>query len=111
IMYTQTFQPVAPKGVYLKQVTMDAMKVLEKTGRLGAAIGGNSSAVREIMQATGESVCMQLTIKDSNDLAVATIAKPGCTDYGKELQVIVQPLHYSGNNYMVKAESWYKKWD
>jgi len=109
IMYTQTFQPVAPRGVYLKQVTLDVMTVMEKTGRIGIAIDGNSSAVREIMEATGESVCMQLTLKSSNGTSIATISKTGCSDYGKELQVAIQPVFYNGNSYIAKAESWYNK--
>jgi len=103
----QNFQPVAPKGVYLKQLTLDTLTVLEKSGRIGMAIEGNSSAARQIMEATGESVCMQISIIQSTGTVIANMKKEGCDAFEKELQVAARPFIYGAESYYVKAESWY----
>jgi hypothetical protein len=104
-----SFQPVAPRGVYLKQVTLDTLTVLEKTGRMDLAVEGNSSSVQDILQATPELVCIQMTIVNEHGEDVATITKANCGTYGRELQTAARSFIHNGRPYMVKSESWYRK--
>jgi hypothetical protein len=108
-LFSQSFEPNAPRGVYLKQLTLDALTVMEKTGRLDRAIDGNSTAVLEVMGATPDLACMQITIGDSVGNTVATITKVNCGEVGRELQTAAMPMVHNGNSYMVRAQSWYKK--
>ncbi|MBU0532415.1 hypothetical protein KKB44_02885 [Candidatus Micrarchaeota archaeon] len=109
ILYTQTFQPYAPNGIYLKQITLDALTVMEKTEILDSAISGNSSGMRRIIETTPELVCMQISILNSSDDQILIISKNDCGEYGQELQVVIMPTVRAGEFYTVKAESWYRK--
>lgn len=106
---TQTFQPYAPRGTYLKQVSLDTLAVLEKTGRLGAAIDGDGASAREMVQATPENVCMQVSVTDGAGNALFTISKAGCYGFGSELQSAVVPFAYNGGNYLAEAKAWHRK--
>jgi len=108
IISAYVFHPLAPRGVYLKQLSMDVAGILDKTDRLDVLIEENNSAdVREIIQATPESVCMQLKINDKNGDEIAAVNKFDCGAYGKELQVTSRVFVYDGDAYTAKIESWY----
>ena len=110
IISAYVFHPVAPRGVYLKQLSMDVAGILDKTDRLDALIEENNSAdVREIIQATPESVCMQLKISDRNGNDITAVNKFDCGSYGKELQVTTRIFVHDGDAYTAKIESWYRK--
>lgn len=109
ILYTQTFYTYAPRGVYLKQITLDALTIIEKTGAIGTAIGGDSSEVREVIRTAPQHVCIQVTINDASGEQVAAILRGGCSEHGKEVQVAVRPVVYEGESYSVIAHSWYRK--
>lgn len=109
LVATTTFQPYAPRGVYLKQLTLDVLTVMEKTGSFGIAIDGNSSAMRQVLRATPEPACIQVTISDDNGNELATLTKLDCGAFGRELQTAAMPFVHDGDLYMAKAQSWYKK--
>lgn len=109
LMYSTSFQPYAPRGVYLKQFTSDMVTVMEKNGDLAAALEGNTSGMHYIMSFTPQLVCMQVSITDSTGNQSVTLARDGCGEYGRELQVIMRSLIHSGQLYTVKAEAWYMK--
>ena len=109
LMYSQTFQPYAPRGVYLKQLTLDALTVMESDRALMHAVQGNGTGVRQLLQRTPDHVCMHVSITDSSGDVVTTIAKENCGAYGEAFQSVVMPTTYEGKPYMVMAHSWYRK--
>ncbi len=109
VLSTMTFHPYAPRGVYLKQLTLDTLTLMDKTGKLGPAVEGNSAGIRRLLDATPELVCMQVSITDSNDEVIATIPKNNCGETGRELQVATRRFLYSGEPHNVRAQSWYRR--
>lgn len=110
LIATQTYEPRAPGGVYLKQLTLDTLTVLEKTGRLGSAIDGNESAIPEVLEATPHLSCVSISIINSTGDEFIYAEKSGCTDSEElDLQVATLPLVHRGEYYIVKSESWFRK--
>lgn len=109
ILYSQTFYTYAPRGAYLKQITLDALTVIEKTGGIEVAIEGDSTGVREVIRTAPQHICIQVVINDASGEQVAAILRGGCSEYGKEVQVAVRPFAYQGQSYSVIAHSWYRK--
>ncbi|MFH0884326.1 MAG: hypothetical protein V1861_01290 [Candidatus Micrarchaeota archaeon] len=109
LMFSQDFHPTAPRGVYLKQLSLDALSVLEKSGRLGQMVNGNNSMVREILDAAPQSVCMQVSLADEAGTPLATVLRPGCETVKSEKQVAATILAYGGRVYLVRMESWYRE--
>lgn len=109
LISSQTFQPAAPRGVYLKQLTLDMLNVIDETGALDNAMSGNSTPMHEILHNTPELSCMQVTITDEAGEAVATISKVGCGEYGRELQTTTRVFLWEDERYLIRAESWYRK--
>jgi len=109
ILSTQTFEPKAPRGTYLKQLTLDSLTVLGKSGRLSLALGGDTAPAREILQATPDAACIQVSMIDDSGETVATISKTDCYGYGSELQSASMPFVHDGEAYMANAQAWYRK--
>jgi hypothetical protein len=109
LISTQTFQPNAPRGIYLKQLTLDVLTVLEENMLFSQALEGNSSAMHNILQHTPDLACMQIEIYDSSGDSIATISKAGCGEYGRELQTAVKPFIHDGGRFTARAKAWYKK--
>lgn len=110
IVATQTYNPRAPGGIYLKQLTLDTLTVLEKTGRIGQAIEGNTSGIYEVLQATPELACMRLFILNSTYDVVTDVTKSGCNETaGLDMQVASKPAMHMGRSYIIKSESWFHK--
>ena len=110
IIMSQIYQPRAPGGVYLKQLTLDTLTVLEKTGRIGQAIDGNTSSIQEIVEATPKLACMSVSIINITGDVVAGTVKGDCTEtIGLDVQTTARPVLYQGNRYVVKSESWFRK--
>ena len=103
-----SFNPVMLKGTQLKQLSLDAIAVLEHSGRLSSVMGGNSTAVRELLLATPEAVCMQLSIIAQNDSVIATIDKPACGGIGSEVQITYGIFRHEGELYSLTVRSWYR---
>lgn len=106
IISNQIFQPAAPRSAYLKQISLDVLKVLDYGGRIDAALAGNTSAAREVLEILPVHVCMQLSIESAGNSTV-TIARPGCGGFGNELQTAYRTTTMGSARYIVRLESWY----
>ena len=104
-----SFNPLVLKGTQLKQLSFDTISVLEKSGRLSEVVDGNSTAAREILLYSPESVCMQLSIAAENGTVIATIDKPGCKGIGSEVQVSYSLFLHDGDVDSATIRSWYKQ--
>jgi hypothetical protein len=106
----QTYQPRSPGSIYLKQLTLDTMTVLEKTGRVDAALFGNASQMQEVIEATPTLACIHLSITNSSDSIVVSAARNDCNDSTNlDMQVATKPILHQGRHYMLRAESWFRK--
>jgi len=109
LLSSMTFQPLAPRGAYLKQLSLDALTLMEKSKSLEYAVAGDSTEVRRLLEATPPQICMHVSISSANGSLVALIPKNGCGEAGKELQIASRHFVHAGDPYMVKAESWQKR--
>lgn len=110
LIASQSYQPRAPGGIYLKQLTLDTLTVLEKTGSIDQAILGNTTEVQEMLEATPTLACMDVTIMDAADTVVITAVKSGCNETaGLDMQATTRPVLHQGRMYVVKSESWSRK--
>ncbi len=110
LIATQTYEPRAPGGTYLKQLTLDVLTVMEKTGRMNQAIEGNTTSMQDILEATPHLACFNISILNSTGETVITSAKSGCNDTeGLDMQVAYRPLVYKEGKYVAKCESWFTK--
>jgi len=110
LIATQTYEPRAPGSIYLKQLTLDTLTVLEKTGRLEAAIDGNTSSVPEILEATPSLSCISISILNSTGETYASFTKGGCGDsLGLDIQAATLPIAHNGEYYIARSESWFRK--
>jgi len=110
LIASQGYQPVAPGGVYMKQLSLDVLTVLEKSGGMEQAIIGNTSAVQEMLEATPVSACMGVTIMDAAGDVVITVVKSGCTETaGLDMQAATKPVLHQGSMYLARSQSWFRK--
>ena len=110
LIATQTYEPRAPGGVYLKQLTLDVLSVMEKTGRMGQAIEGNTSSMQGILEATPNLACFSISILNSTGDTMLSAEKSGCNNSAElDLQVTTRPLYYKGEKYIARTESWFRK--
>lgn len=110
VLAGQAYQPRSPGTVYLKQLTLDTMTVVEKTGRADAALFGNVSQMQEVIEATPTSACIRLTLINGSGSTVASLARSDCNDSsGLDMQVATKPVLHMGKNYVLRAESWLRK--
>ena len=110
IIASQSHVPTAPDGIYLKQLTLDTMTVLEKTGRINDLLDGDSTPAQEVIEATPYLACMELSIMNVSGDSVATLAKSGCNETaGLNIQASARSVLYKGNSYIMKSRSWFKK--
>ncbi len=109
IITTQIYQPRSPNDIYLKELTLDTITVLEKTGGIDQAIEGNISAVQVLLQATPDLACMDITIYNSTGDVVASTVKSGCNyTEGLDMQAAAASERFNQENFMVQTESWFK---
>jgi hypothetical protein len=110
VISAQTYQPTAPGDVYLKQLTLDTLTVLEKTGLTAQALGGNDSGMQELLEATPKLACMQISMLNSSGGTVARLVKSGCNETaGLDIQAAARPGLYNGTRYVIKSESWFRE--
>jgi hypothetical protein len=110
LISSQTYQPRAPGGIYLKQLTLDTITVLEKTGRIDQALSGNQSGMDAVIEATPELACTRIDIIDQKGDIVASAEKSGCAEStSQDIQTSARPLLYEGAMYIIKSESWSRK--
>ncbi len=108
IIVNQIFQPTVPRGAYLKQISLDTLKVLDYDNRIASAINGNTTSTRSVLEALPINICMQLNIEHSLNSTNITVAKPGCGGFGNQLQTSYRTLTVSGTRYIVRLESWFR---
>lgn len=104
-----SFSPMMLKGTALKQLSLDAMAVLEKSGRLGDVFYLNGTSASEVLQATPEQVCMELTVAEENGSVAAVIDKPGCGAPVSETQVVYGMFRSGGAVFSSTLRSWYNQ--
>jgi len=104
-----SFNPTAVKGAQLKQYSLDSLSVLEKSGRLGLIIAGNTTAARDILLYSPEPYCMQLSVIAANGTSMATIDKPGCKGAQSEMQISHSVFRYNGILYSATLRSWFRE--
>ncbi len=108
LISNQLFQPVTPRGMYLKQVSYDLLEVMDKTDRAEHALFlGNTTAVRELLESFPIQVCAQVHFENTVSGSIITITRPTCGGFGTQLQATYRPMSIRGIRYMVKVESWY----
>ena len=108
VITNQIFQPTVPRGAYLKQISLDTIKVLDYDGRIVSAINGNTTSVRSVLETLPVNICMQLNIENSIISSNITVAKPGCGGFGNQLQTIYRTVTVSGTRYLIRLESWFR---
>lgn len=110
IISAQAYHPKTPGGIYLKQLTLDTMTVLEKTGRVERALDGNTSAMDDVIGALPVLACTRLSIINSSQDVVLSAEKANCSETaGLDMQTAARPLLYRGTMYVMKSESWFRK--
>jgi hypothetical protein len=107
--FSQTFQPLTYRGLYLKQLTLDTLTVADKAGYVGQAIEGNSTLLRQLIQGTPDLYCTSFHIYDEDMEAVLVITKENCGTAGGEVQVASRAHVSGGAPYMARCESWYRR--
>ena len=106
---TEWFRPLASDGLYLKQVSLDASYLLEKTNRLDMLLDGNISAVREVFELLPRQVCVQLAVKTAgSDAVMANVTRFDCYNRSGELQTTFGLFIYNNVSYKSELQSWYK---
>lgn len=110
IISSQSYLPRAPGGIYLKQLTLDTITVLEKTGRLERALSGEGQAIQQVIDATPELSCISVSLIDQSGETVVSSIKSGCEDSaGLDVQASTSPARLRGAMYIVRSESWFRK--
>lgn len=110
IITSQSYPPSAPSGAYLKQLSLDIMTIVEKTGEVDQALAGNATSMQETLEAMPISACMGISIFNAIGDMVVMVQKSGCDENaGTDIQIIAKPVFYQGDRYIVKSESWFKK--
>lgn len=95
---------------YLKQVSMDSLAVLEKTGKLHALVQtSNLTPIQEILSAEPSNICSLLEVKNENaGLLEFVVSEPHCENYGSHLQVTSRSFACNNEFYSAKLSSWFK---
>lgn len=109
LLGTEWFRPLASDGLYLKQVSLDTLSLLEATGGLDMALDGNITAAREVFELLPKSVCMDMAIKNAgSDAIVANVTKLACNNRSGELQTSFSMFIHENETYKSELKSWYK---
>ncbi|MBI5223285.1 hypothetical protein HY990_02590 [Candidatus Micrarchaeota archaeon] len=110
LISSQSYHPRAPGTIYLKQLSLDTITVLDKTGRFNQLLDGNSSGVEQVLEATPNLACMDISLINITGSIVGSVTKSDC-NYTSDLDVQVTSgsTKYLGGDYIVRAESWLKK--
>ncbi|MBU1020005.1 MAG: hypothetical protein KJ847_02225 [Firmicutes bacterium] len=110
IIAGQTYQPRAPGGIYLKQLNLDVITVLEKTGRIENALDGNDSSIQEILEATPTLACMEISVLNDADEVIINAIKSDCNETTDlDIQTSARPVIYQDDMYIIKSWSWFRK--
>jgi len=113
--YLSTVEFKAGNSLSLKEITMDSLTVLEKSGKLEKAISTDkSSEVRAFLNKLPYNVCADLRVYSGNDLSnhEFLVLRPGCKQNFKESATIERSVVVeSGGNvsiYLAELRAWYR---
>ena len=110
IIESQSYTPTTPGRIYLKQLSLDTVTVLIKTGGIDQALGGNISRMQGVIEATPKLACMNISVLDSVGQIAVNAVKGDCNETaGSDMQTTVSPEVYQGNIYTIRSESWFRK--
>ncbi len=104
-----SFDPAALRGTALKQLSLDTMSVLEKSGRLESVFFMNGTSAKEVLLATPGQVCMDLVVTAENGTVVADLSKPDCGQPVSETQVVYGFFRSGGIVFSTTLQSWYQE--
>ncbi len=92
----------------LSQTGADTLAVLAKSGRLTAALNGNSSAAYYVIGYVPSGVCAQLRIFNASDNQQMLISKANCGNRTGPVRIARRTFIYNGNPMWASLEAWYK---
>lgn len=101
-----TFEPKTPSGASLRLMSMDMLNVMEKQGRIGAVIGGNTTSIREAFNVPDSNICMRLDIISAH--TNLSVVRQDCNGYESQLQVASRLYTNNGVIYVARITSWLK---
>lgn len=112
IIASQGINPHLPGNIYLKQLSMDIVKVLEKTGGFDDALLGNSSKVTQVLEATPVSTCFEIQLINSTGTTLQSYTKSECTDKtDADIQVTTSVTYMQNKYYTIREEAWQRRED
>lgn len=95
--------------VYLKEVSLDVLTLLEKTGAAKEYVDRGDYNIYSIVLLTPPSVCMTIEFSRLSDgLNVGAIKKPGCEEWGMEYQTTYRTFVSYNVVYLMEMRSWLK---
>ena len=105
----------ANNSILLKEVAMDSITVLDKSGRIEKAIEGNSvSGLRAFLNRLPYSLCADLRIYSESDLSnpVLSVLRPDCKkNFLDSATVKRSAVFENGGNaesYLAELRAWYR---
>lgn len=115
VFYLSQIQSTAPSSNYLKEFSMDALTVLEKSGKLENAILNNrSNELRTFLNKMPFQICMEIKLYSASEsMPKIVLLRSGCErDYTEMTSIrrsfLVQQ-NYDLNYYYAELNSWYRR--
>ena len=111
--YLALVKDSALPSAFLKDFSMDAVTVLEKTGLLESAVDTNSSTgIAFFLNRLPQNICIEVNIFNESDTekAIMTVLKNGCTANYEEKSSLKRSF-LAGSEpsfYIAKVSAWYK---
>jgi hypothetical protein len=110
IIASQNYNPASPGSIYLKQLSMDTVSVIEKTGLVTKTLNGNATPMQEVLESTPKMACLRFSIINAIGNVITIAEKSDCTNQQDvNIQTTFGPVYYNGSKYLLKSESWFRK--
>jgi hypothetical protein len=110
IIASQSINPHLPGNIYLKQLSMDIIKVLEKTGGFEDALLGNSSKVTQVLEATPSSSCFEIQLINSTGTNLQSYTKSNCENKtDADIEITTTVTYMQNKYYIIREESWQRR--
>jgi hypothetical protein len=110
IIASQSINPHLPGNIYLKQLSMDLIKVLEKTGGFEDALLGNSSKVTQVLEATPSLSCFEIQLINSTGTTLQSHTKSNCGNKtGADIEITTTLTYMQNKYYIIREESWQRR--
>ena len=114
VFYLSQIEQNASRSNYLKEFSMDAATVLEKSGKFERAILNNrTNELRTFLNKMPYSICSEIKLYSENEsTAKIVLLRPGCRQDYSELASITRSFivekNYDLNYYYAEFNSWYR---